>query len=238
MEKLAKDWLTNDLIDFEYKKYILLAYLKNVGDKFENKMLFPHLQEVKWHYENTWTLQQKKALLKSLMPGQLSGIDWDNFRFTYEKKDIETESLEEIDAILNYAIPKLGSSWRNGEELFQEILNAIEVSPVGLLPIYCKEGYLFVYQEFIREVLIYYYQMSIYQEKEQALRSINTTLIEKRKYSFSNTFENIKLELIRANQKLPNPATYLVEVKQVLPFQESVLPVAKHKIACYIQANS
>ena len=28
MEKLSKDWLTQGLIDFEYKKYVLMAYLQ------------------------------------------------------------------------------------------------------------------------------------------------------------------------------------------------------------------
>lgn len=27
MDNLQKDWLTQGLIDFEYKKYVLLAYL-------------------------------------------------------------------------------------------------------------------------------------------------------------------------------------------------------------------
>lgn len=30
MERLDNNWLTQELIDFEYKKYVLLAYFKTV----------------------------------------------------------------------------------------------------------------------------------------------------------------------------------------------------------------
>ena len=37
MKKLEKDWLTRGLIDFEYKKYILLSYLQGVQSYFDDK---------------------------------------------------------------------------------------------------------------------------------------------------------------------------------------------------------
>jgi hypothetical protein len=45
-----------------------------------------------------------------------------------------------------------------------------------------------------------------------------------------NTFENIKLDLVKRYKHLPNPATYLVESKYVLPLEETLLPIAKKKV--------
>jgi hypothetical protein len=41
MEKLKENWLTEGLIDFEYKKYVLLAYLKSVKESFSRVELYP-----------------------------------------------------------------------------------------------------------------------------------------------------------------------------------------------------
>jgi hypothetical protein len=32
MNKLSENWISEGWIDFEYKKYLLLAYLKNVDE--------------------------------------------------------------------------------------------------------------------------------------------------------------------------------------------------------------
>ena len=41
MPKLSKDWITEKHIDFEYKKYVLLAYLQEVEKHFEMTSLYP-----------------------------------------------------------------------------------------------------------------------------------------------------------------------------------------------------
>ena len=38
---LNSTWLTDGLIDLEYKKYVLLAYLKNARDSFDRVELYP-----------------------------------------------------------------------------------------------------------------------------------------------------------------------------------------------------
>ncbi len=41
MESLKDNWLTEGLIDFEYKKYVLLAYMKRVKESFGRVELYP-----------------------------------------------------------------------------------------------------------------------------------------------------------------------------------------------------
>ena len=59
MKKLEKDWLTSGLIDFEYKKYILLAYLQEVKGNFDSNKLYPHLSDLIFHYQNLLDLKKK-----------------------------------------------------------------------------------------------------------------------------------------------------------------------------------
>lgn len=41
MKTLSENWLTDGWIDFEYKKYILLACLQHVGGQFKEVKLDP-----------------------------------------------------------------------------------------------------------------------------------------------------------------------------------------------------
>ena len=52
MENLSKNWFVEGWIDFEYKKYILLAYLQKIKNSFDQVELYPHLSNVIQHYED------------------------------------------------------------------------------------------------------------------------------------------------------------------------------------------
>ena len=68
MEKLPKDWLTQGWVDFEYKKYVILAYLQQVQHNFSNQKLFPDLPELRAHYHETQQLQQSKGQINAAFP--------------------------------------------------------------------------------------------------------------------------------------------------------------------------
>lgn len=40
---LSVTWYSDDPIDFEYKEYLLFAYLQKVESSFQNRVLSPHL---------------------------------------------------------------------------------------------------------------------------------------------------------------------------------------------------
>ena len=64
MGKLDKDWLTKDNTDFEYKKYILLAYLQSVTIHFNKKEIYPFLGDVIEHFRSLKDLLENKNGLK------------------------------------------------------------------------------------------------------------------------------------------------------------------------------
>ena len=47
---LSKNWITEHHLDSEYKRYVLLGYLKKVSEKFDQSLLYPHLSDLKDHY--------------------------------------------------------------------------------------------------------------------------------------------------------------------------------------------
>ena len=68
MEKLSKDWLTQGLIDFEYKKYVLMAYLQTVKSSFGKVELYPFMADLVFHYRNLQALKENKALIRESFP--------------------------------------------------------------------------------------------------------------------------------------------------------------------------
>ncbi|MDB5281955.1 MAG: hypothetical protein JWO06_1030, partial [Bacteroidota bacterium] len=60
METLDKNWLTDGLIDFEYKKYLLLSYLQQAGKNFDERKLYPKLSELVEHYKSLQLFKEKK----------------------------------------------------------------------------------------------------------------------------------------------------------------------------------
>jgi len=78
MKKLQINWLTNGLIDFEYKKYMLLAYLKGVQEEFESKKLYPVFSDLIMHYQNLMQVKAHKKLVYEQFPQRISRADFKN----------------------------------------------------------------------------------------------------------------------------------------------------------------
>lgn len=230
MSKLSAKWLTENLIDFEYKKYILLAYLNSVKGNFDEKRIYPDLAEVREHYLNSLSLVEKKALFQRLIPKQVNGVDWENLTFKYEDLPMANDALKEIEEILDYALPRFQAAISVGSEIYEEIANNMTISPLGIIPLYKDEGYFFIHFHYSGETKVYQYRLSLFDSHKNEQPRLNTTFVDSFSMSYTKTFTSIKLQLLKENKQLPNPATYLLEAKNEYPLHESLLPIACKKV--------
>jgi hypothetical protein len=118
--------------------------------------------------------------------------------------------------------------------IYELVESHCEIAPIGVTPLYAQEGYLFVTQPPEKETNVYRYQMSIFEQSHEQLRSLNTEFIDSMPRNTANTYENIKLELIKKFKDLPNPATYLILSRMKFPFTETLMPVAKRLFVKHI----
>ena len=227
MENLKKDWLTSGLLDFEYKKYVLLAYLKAVKNKFKRNELFPFLSDLVFHYNNLNAIRENKKLIYENFPETISKADFRKLKITYKKIVDDDELMVEIEEIITYALPQFEYTLNEGKEIYEFIESNLTLTPVGLTPIYAQEGYLLLNQGESREVNVYRYLVSIFQNEEEEYRGIHTEYLTQSSYSITRTFESIKLELIKRHKDLPNPATFLIRSSFVYPISQTLLPMAK-----------
>lgn len=227
MERLDNNWLTQGLIDFEYKKYALMAYFKTVKDSFSKVELYPYLSDMVFHFRNLQLLKENKALLRDSFPKELSTEGVKNLEINYKKIIEDDEVMHELESIMDFALPKFKSSLDEGSYIYEYVESQCEISPVGLTSLYKDEGYLFVTQPPEKETIVYRYQMTFYEKSYQSMRSIQTYHVMSAERNFVNTYESIKRNLLKKFTELPNPSTYLVSSKMKFPFQQTLMPVAK-----------
>jgi hypothetical protein len=236
MEKLPNDWITQGLIDFEYKKYIVLAYLKQVRQSFDRVELYPYMADLVFHYRNLLAIKENKTLIRESFPKELSLEDFNKLELVYRQLINDDSVMSELESIIEFAIPQFKDSLQEGSVIYEYVESQCEISPVGVTPLYAKEGYLFVTQPPQQETQVYRYQMSIFEGVQEQLRSLNTVFIDTMPKSAVTTYESIKLGLIRRFRDMPNPATYLVVSKMKFPFNQTLMPVVKRLFVKHISA--
>lgn len=227
MEKLKENWLTDGLIDFEYKKYQLLAYLKTVKESYQRVELYPFLSDLVFHYRNLIALKDAQAMIIESFPKEISLEGLKNLEVTYERIIEDDLIMQEIESIMEFALPQFKSSLDEGSFIYEYVESKCEISPIGLTSLYANEGYLFITQPPEKETHVYRYQTTLFEQSSESMRGIHTRHVLTAQRSISNTYEQMKSSLIRQYAELPNPSVYLVLAKICIPFDQTLMPVAK-----------
>lgn len=238
MTNLNNDWLTEGMIDYEYKKYVLLAYIKDIKARFNSSELFPFLSDLIFHYKNLMRVKSSKELLYEHFPKTITKADFKKLKFTYHRIIQDDEMMAEIEDIIAFALPRLEGAINEGRELYDFVEENLEVSPVGVTPIYAREGYVLINLDAKRDVSVFRYQLTVFESADEKYRGISTTFIANDFQDISRTFEQIKMDLVRRFRELPNPATFLVMSKMKFPLPQTILPVAKRLLVRRIEEIS
>jgi len=227
MKSLPKNWITEGLIDFEYKKYQLLSYLQETDKQFKAVKLYPVLGELIEHHRLLDELRSGKTELRNLFPKALNGIDLENIQLHYKPQIQDDEVMKEITLITEYAIPKLSRQIDEGKAIYNYVEEQVEFEPVGIQPLYNKEGFILLSTELSKDIHAFRYKSNLLQMAGERFRSITMWLVGIYQRTIVNTMEKIKMQLIRDIKELPNPATWRLHSQQDFPIEETLLPISK-----------
>ncbi|MEM7374205.1 MAG: hypothetical protein AAF587_36765 [Bacteroidota bacterium] len=237
MKKLSSDWFVEGMLDFEYKKYLLLAYLKHVAREFAEVRLYPTFSDLIHHYKNLTTFQKNKQQLFDQFPGKISEEDFKQLRLAFEPDIIDGPNMKEIEAIVEYAIPQIHLQLKEGKGIYEYIEEQLKIEPVGITPLYKREGYLLFRISDKKQVKVYEYQIVFFENTDGNYHGISFQHVDTLTHSLANTYEAMKLHLIRHYTKLPNPATWLLYAVKPFPEEASLLPIAKRKMLSVIKGG-
>jgi hypothetical protein len=234
MKTLSETWFAEGYIDFELKKYTLLAYLQQVNKYFNETKLYPQLSDVIFHYNNLQALKENKKYLQEQFPKKLTGIQLEKLQLLYEQIIEDSELMQELENIINYAQEELRTIISSGTEIYEFVEDKLVITPVGIVPLDINEGYFFLSEGTYRSTRVYQYRLSFFEKHDEKYRAMRTEFVNQWERSIVNTYENIKAELLRHKKDLPNPAVYSIETELALPLTETLLPVAKRSLVRYI----
>lgn len=227
MRTLPKNWITEGLIDFEYKKYQLLAYLQEAEREFRAVKLYPMLSDLIDHHRVLFELNSGKTELSKLFPKALNGIDFKSAQLHYEPKIEDGEVMKEITQITEFALPRITRQIEEGKSIYNFVEEQVEFEPVGILPIYNREGFVLMTRESSADVHAFRYKSNILQMAGEKFRSITFWLLGIFQKNLINTLEKLKMQLIREVKELPNPATWRIHSPHSFPIEETLIPLSK-----------
>lgn len=236
MKQLSETWFAEGRIDFELKKYTLLAYLQEVNRHFDENKLYPQLADMIFHYNNIVAFRENKKYLQEHFPKRLTGIQLEKLQVLYQQIIEDDEIMQELEDIIYYSAGKMKSTIQNATGIYEFVEEKLNITPVGIIPLDINEGYFFLSSGNTKETGVYHYRLSIFEKHDEKYRSIRTLFIDNWQRSISSTYENIKSELIRHWKDLPNPAVYSIETELGFPVDETLLPVAKRSLVKFISA--
>ncbi|MGI8951647.1 MAG: hypothetical protein ACR2FN_08685 [Chitinophagaceae bacterium] len=238
MKSLSETWFADGYIDFELKKYTLLAYLQEVNNYFNEYKLYPQLSDVIFHYNNLLAFKKNKHYLQEQFPKRFTGIQLQKLQILYEQIIEDDEMMQELEDIIQYAQQTIQATISTGTEIYEFVEEKMTITPIGIIPLELNEGYFFLCGASSKNTRVYQYRLSIFEKHDEKYRSIKTEFIDSRSRSMANSYENIKSELIRNRAVLPNPAVYLIEVDLTYPIEETLLPVAKRSLVRYLSIRA
>lgn len=226
----ASGWLTEGLLDAEYKEYMLLAWLQKVKAELRGTKLYPALAEViRKHRELSMI---REGLEKGRIQGPVEGIDFAKMQLLRSRIKGHSDLVDYLEDLIERALPHLTETMKEGKSLYDLIDSRIEFTPIGVQPLHVREGYLLVTHgaSHERQLMAYRYTQSRVQQGGDAFLELSLKCVESRPLSRVETTEAIKWTLIRRHRDLPQPATFHVHMEWKIPVDPTLLPIARRRL--------
>lgn len=208
MVNLANDWLTKEPIDFEYKKYILLAYEKQKQKLCDRKFLYPSLSEILQHHKSiTKFLSNCKKIEESSK--KLKEIDFNKNQLIYESNIID-ENLDELKEIAEFGKLIFEELMERFKIFYNIVEKGIKIQGYQYDILGGEDGYIELYHG-LKPIYYNYKLIRLYNIESEYILSLEE--IEDG-YFYKNRY---------------NRNFYRVITDKDLPFYATVMPVVKRK---------
>ena len=223
-------WLTEGLLDAEYKEYTLLAWLQKVKGELRATKLYPALADVINKHRELTTI--KKGIEQGKKNGPVVGIDFARMQLLRGKLHNASSVETYLRELIERAMPHLENAMKEGKTLYDLIDSQVEFNPIGIQPLHVGEGYLIVTHGSMgaRGLKAYRYVKSKVERGGDAFLELSLKCVESRDLSRLETADAVKWSLIRKNRELPQPATFHAHMEWRVPLEPTLLPVARRKL--------
>ena len=207
MKQLSDTWFAEGYIDFELKKYTLLAYLQEINKYFNENKLYPQLGDVVFHYNNLVAFRENKKFLQEHFPKKLTGLQMERLQLLYQQMIEDTELMQELEEIINYAAVTIKETLQTGVSIYEFVEDKINICPVGIIPLDIKEGYFFLSSGNTKSTGCIITGFLYLKNMMKNTAASRPPMLDMWQRGIAVTYEQIKSDLIRYHKALPNPGS-------------------------------
>jgi hypothetical protein len=220
---LSPTWFLNEPIDYEHKQYVLMDYLQNVRENFGRMILFPQLIELKYQYSNLESFLKSREIIIGSM-AKIKAIDLKRMEIVYDFPE-DSEEMKEIVSIIQWSLPKIEKTFKEGRFLFAHVEESLEMNYIGVIPEkYINEGFIFVRMGTETTLHIYEYKIRNVLDPHHENKKMLLKKIDSFDFISGDNYENSKMKICERT-KQSNPLFLCIESKEIFPLEETLLPV-------------
>lgn len=217
--------------DFEKRQYLILHALQKISRQFRGNELYPELAELVQFYNQLNDIKAKLEKKRESFPKRIKRIDLENKHIEYEEIHEEQIDVAMVKSLIDWAEPHIQEVIEEGTAVYDYVDERTGMEGVGIIPEYKDEGFMMVPDQPENRLNIFRYKVSLFYSSNDTYRALRTTFLKNmRALSPAVPLNKIKLDLVRENSELPNPATYSFNVEAEVPFKRTVLPIVKRKM--------
>lgn len=228
---LSLDLFTKVQSDFEISQYKVLAALKEISEDFKQNKIYPHLSELVELHSTLTDIKKRLKDLRNDFPKRIKKVDFVNQVIEHEVVFVDGSDLSKVEDLIEWALPYIEAKIEEGKAIYEFVDDEIKLEEVGIMPHYTDEGYFFVPDNKESKLLLFQYEMTIFESSKDTYRALKTPFLKALEKGGVHLSPNtIKLHLISENKELPNPATFAFDTDLYFPFSESIFPVVKRKL--------
>lgn len=233
--ELSLELFTRVQDDFEKRQYLVQAGLQKVLREFDQNRIYPGLGELADLHKILADISRRLKDLQKQFPKRISKIDLASRTIEHEVILVDGTNLAGVEELISWSMPRIEEVIRRGAAIYEFVEDSLQVEHVGIVPNYRESGYFFMPDHSSRAMHLYRFDVSIFQSADDQFRGLRTRLIESMELSSAAWSPNtIKLDLIKREKELPNPATYAIHTDLDFPFEYTMLPVARRKLMAII----
>ncbi len=222
MSRLSNDWLIEPVFDYEYKTYQVLAYTSQAQQRFEESMLFPYLPDIQNHLRKLNLYKQSVLNLENELRTNLIGIDLKQQRLIRERLS-DNGVMSTLNDVLEFALEKLSSTYQLGISEKENLMEQINIRPIGLLSPQSKGGLILLNSSKKTRIYKYTYRFVRRPYESESYKDVMTQFLDERDTGRFPNFRELKMEYRETHEI----NTYLIETETEIPIFETLLPVAK-----------
>lgn len=233
---MSTDWLINNPIDFEHKKYTLLAYFKKIDSLLEENKLYPTFTELSLHLASLQTLSKEKVILYT--DKMFKSFDDEVLLKEIKAKELpllSSDEFDEINKIIKYSSTKFYDYFNIFKSYWSIVYDSVTIVPKkNKKNLNSDRGYFFYVEKKTNKQYVWEYIIKKYTPELNEFYTEVNLIFEGDKNS-SNISEIIEkysnMESYVKRQTLP---IFNLKATDEYPLFETLLPLFKRKLLSYI----